>query len=235
MCQPAGEDLYDQSDLASTTLAGVCSSDRQHYTGQTQNYVMFWNIRGGVMMDRHIYFLMAFSALALQPALADTRDDVMAGFQRCRTMPDDRTWLDCTYGAQQLMRAKLGLAPAPEFQQRLVPPQSLAPLPPMSANTAARQAAPSPLRRSRPGFFQILTGTAAPVAISILKAVQYDSQGAFTATLQNGQVWHQVNTETGMKAKLNTGSRTTVKPGALGSYDLKTDDSPHVYKVELKK
>jgi hypothetical protein len=187
------------------------------------------------MMGRHFYLATAIFALSLQPALADTRDDVMAGFQRCRTMPDDRTWLDCTYGAQQPMRAKLGLTAAPEFQQRLVPSQSLAPMPPMSANSAPGQAPPAALRRSKPGFLQILTGAAAPVAISILEAIQYDSQGAFTVTLQNGQVWHQVNVETGMNAKLKTGSRTTIKPGALGSYDLKTDDSPHVYKVQMKK
>jgi hypothetical protein len=186
-------------------------------------------------MARQFYLATAIFALSFQPALANTRDDVMAGFQRCRTVQEDRAWLDCTYGAQQPMRAKLGLTPAPEFQQRLVPSQSLAPMPPMSMNMEPRQAPASALRRSKPGFLQILTGTATPVAISILENIQYDSQGAFIVTLQNGQVWHQVNAETGRKVQLKMGSRTTVKPGALGSYDLKTDDSAHVYKVELKK
>jgi len=57
-----------------------------------------------------------------QSALADTRDEVWAAMQRCQVIQDDRAWLDCTYGAKQPMRAKLGLPPAPEYQQRLVPP-----------------------------------------------------------------------------------------------------------------
>ena len=59
--------------------------------------------------------------LAAAGARADTRDDVLSGIERCGVIHDDRTWLDCLYGAEQPMRAHLGLPPAPEFQQRLVP------------------------------------------------------------------------------------------------------------------
>ena len=80
---------------------------------------------------------------------------------------------------------------------------------------------------------QILTGTAPPVAVSILASVQYDSEGAFVVTLQNGQVWHQVNA-LGAKARLKVGERITITPGALGSYNLKPGDGAHAYKVELR-
>src|SRR5260221_4702083 len=63
--------------------------------------------------------------MAAPKARADTRDDVVAGVQRCGVIHDNRVWLDCVYGAQQPMRAELGLPPAPEFQQRLVPPVQL--------------------------------------------------------------------------------------------------------------
>lgn len=80
---------------------------------------------------------------------------------------------------------------------------------------------------------QILTGSAPPVAVSALASVQYDSQGAFVATLQNGQVWRQVNA-LGEKARLKVGARITITPGAMGTYNLKAADASHTYKVELK-
>lgn len=52
-------------------------------------------------------------------AQARPRDDVMAGAYRCGAIADDRQWLDCFYGAAQLVRAQLGLPPAPKAQQRL--------------------------------------------------------------------------------------------------------------------
>ena len=54
-------------------------------------------------------------------ALADARQDVLSATQRCAAIADDRTWLDCYYGAAQPMRAQLGLPAAPASQVRLVP------------------------------------------------------------------------------------------------------------------
>src|SRR4051812_22490385 len=141
----------------------------------------------GIIMKHHIYVAAIGCAVLTGPALADTRDDVLAAMQRCSVMQDDRTWLECTYGAQQLMRAKLGLQPAPDYQQRLVPPApgvrvplASAP-PPLVATPSARAAvasAPPPTRR-RGSFMQILGGTAPPVAVSPLAAVNYDARAAF--------------------------------------------------------
>ena len=80
------------------------------------------------------FYLAAASVLLAQPALAGAREDVLAAMQRCSVMQDDRTWLECTYGAQQIMRAKLGLTPAPDYQQRLVPPRLAARIRRASAN-----------------------------------------------------------------------------------------------------
>src|SRR5450432_987884 len=175
-------------------------------------------------------FLCAAMGLALlaQPVLADTRDDVWALMQRCQVIQDDRAWLDCTYGAKQPMRAKLGLPPAPDYQQRLVS------APPPSADVPSKNTPPAPLPRRKASFFQILTGSAPPVAVSTLASIQIDKQGAFVVTLQNGQVWRQVDAEPGEKVRMRIGAKVTVKPGALGSYNLQTDDSPHVYKVERR-
>jgi hypothetical protein len=181
------------------------------------------------MMVRHFLFAAIGFALMSQSALADTRDDVWSAMQRCQVIQDDRAWLECTYGAKQPMRAKLGLPPAPEYQQRLVPPLATS----SSLDASPRNAPPSVQPHRKGSFLQILGGSASPVTVSSVASVQYDNQGAFILTLQNGQVWRQVNAD-GAKARLKIGARVTVTPGALWSYNLKTDDSPHIYKVERK-
>ena len=182
-------------------------------------------------MKKYICLAVLAAALFSSPALAGVREDVLAAMQRCAVIPDDRTWLDCTYGAQQLMRSKLGLAPAPEFQQRLVPPATaMAPPPPVVVGTAPRAAPPPPRHSS--GVMGLFSSDSRSV-VSVLVAVRYDNQGGFIATLENGQVWHQVNVQTGdARARLTLGSKITVVPGSMWSYDLKVGNSPHAYKVD---
>jgi hypothetical protein len=179
-------------------------------------------------MKNYIYLAIVGVALFSAAAVADSREDVYAAMQRCAAVPDDRVWLDCIYGSQQAMRAKLGLPPAPDYQQRLVPPV-------MSSSRQA-QAVPAPIpprpvRRSRGGLGSLF-GDSRAIAASVLVGVRYDSEGAFIATLQNGQVWHQVNVQPGYpKARLTLGSKITIVPGSVWSYDLKIEGSPQAYKV----
>jgi hypothetical protein len=199
------------------------------------------------------FYLAAACLILTQPAWAGAREDARAAEQRCSAFQDDRTWLECSYGALQVMRAKLGLQPAPEYQQRLVPPapqgyvpapQAYAPTPasgpaltsapsPMPATAAGPRTAtatPAPTHR-RGSFMQILGGTAPPVAVSALAAVRYDNQGAFIVTLENGQVWRQTDTETTTKPHFRVGEKITILPGALWSYNLKSESNTHTYKV----
>jgi hypothetical protein len=189
-------------------------------------------------MNRYSWFAVTALAFLASPAFADIRDDVLSGMQRCQAIADDRTWLDCTYGAQQPMRAKLGLPPAPDFQLRLVPPAAGPQqhfVPPTAAPAAVSTGSPgnpAPLPRRKASFFQILTGTAQPLAISPLASISYDAHGAFLVTLQNGQVWHQVDPDFTAKPRLKIGAKATVTPGAMGSYNFKTDQESRMYKVE---
>ena len=89
-------------------------------------------------MRRILFVALGLAALTL-PALAAPRDDVLFGISRCGGIADDRTWLDCVYGAAQPMRSKLGLPPAPASQQALVPP----PIPGQAAPQAQAMAAPA--------------------------------------------------------------------------------------------
>lgn len=82
------------------------------------------------MSPRRFSLVLILSALSAAPAAAASnpaRDDVMANIQRCASITDNRTWLNCFYGAAQPMRAELGLPPAPESQVSLVKNTPLAP------------------------------------------------------------------------------------------------------------
>ena len=171
-----------------------------------------------------------FIAAAPQ-ALADTRDDVISGIERCGVIHDDRVWLDCVYGANQPMRAKLGLQPAPEAQQRLVPPAQLSTAAP-AARTASKQAP-----QKKAGFFETLVGDAPPVAVSRMASYRYDKNGAFIVSLENGQEWRQAGVEGGTVSwsKAPATYTVTVTQGAFGSYSLRTSDAPRSFKVERVK
>jgi hypothetical protein len=136
--------------------------------------------------------LPVFPAL-VSPALAAPRDDVKAGAARCDGIADDRTWLDCYYGAAQPMRAKLGLPPAPGSQQALVPlPVPGAPAPVLAPFqiTPAESSGP-------PGLFARLTAHTVVKAEppTRMKSYTFDKAGYFNVTLANGEVWQQDTTD----------------------------------------
>jgi hypothetical protein len=172
-------------------------------------------------------------AAATSQAHADTREDIVAAIQRCGVMNDNRVWLDCVYGAIQPMRAQLGLQPAPEFQQRLVPPpQMLPPAQLASAAPPARAVARPPARKNH-GFFDNFLN-APPVSVSKMASYRYEKSGAFVVTLENGQQWRQAAVEGGTVSwdKAPAKYSVTITQGAFGSYSLRTSDSPNTYKVE---
>jgi hypothetical protein len=182
-------------------------------------------------------------SVAGAPARAETRDDVLSGIQRCGVIHDDRTWLECLYGADQPMRAKLGLPPAPEFQQRLVPPlqpgvavqPAIAMQPDIAAPEPRSVARPAPRKKS--GFFRTLMGDVPPVATSRMASYRYEPSGAFVVTLQNGQEWRQTDVGGGTVSWIKPPAKylVTITPGVFGSFTLHTDDGPSIYKVELVK
>ncbi len=181
-------------------------------------------------------FLLVGACLLAPAAMADTRDDVLSGIGRCGPIRDDRTWLDCVYGAQQPMRAKLNLPPAPDSQQRLVPPAASVPpatprydVPPQGSHTTAPAAVPR-----HPGFFATMLGTAPPAAVSHMTDYRFDKTGAFIVTLENGQIWRQTDPGAGQVNwnKSPGAYEVTIIAEAFGSYSLKVNDTPRLYKIE---
>jgi hypothetical protein len=181
--------------------------------------------------------LLACACLAASGARADARSDVLTGIQRCGVIHDDRVWLDCVYGANQPMRNQLGLSPAPEFQQRLVPATGII-APPLQIDSTNQPASRSaPRNNKKPGFWSNLIGAAPPEAVSRMASYRYDQGGAFIVTLENGQEWRQANRELGKITWLKKPSAymVTISYGAFDSYSLRTSDSPQSYKVERLK
>jgi hypothetical protein len=172
------------------------------------------------------------------PALAGPRDDVLYGISRCGGIADDRTWLDCVYGAAQPMRAQLGLPPAPASQLRLVPPAMpgmavAAPAP--RAPAAQAMAAPPPPPAERPGFFtRMLTPTHEnPEPPTRMTAYKFDAAGHFSVTLANGETWEQDIGDDHM-ARWNKPAQTytvTIEPSSSNYHYLKVGTEKYmVYK-----
>jgi len=179
------------------------------------------------------------------PAVAGARDDVLTGVSRCATIVDDRTWLDCFYGAAQPLRARLGLTPAPESQIRLSMPvsgtptrpatQAYVPSPPFQPTPEEQFGADSVSKQQPSGTATPARAVDTPSRIEArMVSYSFDSSGRFTATLSNGQVWYQ-NRADGPKAnwKKPAGSYViTIRRGLLGDYNFTTDDGNGAYKVD---
>jgi hypothetical protein len=123
---------------------------------------------------RKIILLGALLAASAPCAWAGPREDMMAGISRCAAIADDRTFLNCVYGAAQPMRARLGLPPAPDAQQRLVP-QAMAASAPQSPPRSAPPRASLPQNAIR----------------ERLETFTFDRRGLFIIMLGNGEQWRQ--------------------------------------------
>jgi hypothetical protein len=158
--------------------------------------------------------IIVLPALASQ-VLAGPREDMMAGAARCAGIADDRTFLDCYYGAAQPLRARLGLPPAPSSQQMLVPPAGpTAALPATPLYRApVSNAAPAP----RQGFWsRLLTHTEEKAeAPTHMVSYKFQEGGFFTVTLANGEVLKQAVGDTNLARWRNRPESyaVTIMPG----------------------
>jgi hypothetical protein len=150
-------------------------------------------------------------------AKAGPREDSRAGITRCDQLSEDRAWLDCVYGAVQPMRTRLGLVPAPDFQQRLVPGAAPAtrvvPPRPVAALPAA------PVRRGNENWVH-------------LTAYAFDRHGMFTVTLPDGTVWQQQEDDVNYAHWKDPASRYIVSVGegvsGHGTLELSNDGNEYL-------
>jgi hypothetical protein len=148
------------------------------------------------MQLRNILLMVPLAVIAVPAcapsALAGPREDVQAGSARCAGIADDRSWLDCYYGAAQPMRGKLGLPPAPASQQMLVPAAG--------PNTPQPAIAPYRTAPAKPGFFERLyTHTEVKAeAPTRMSSYRFENGGFFVVVLANGETWKQVIGDTAL-------------------------------------
>jgi len=167
---------------------------------------------------RPVFVISGLMALAALPALAEpTRDEVMAGAERCDGIADNRVWLDCFYGSAQPMRSMLNLPPADPAQVRLVPPRGAEP---------RRVASARPQPERSVGFWADVIGSTKPEASNMaMTKYDFDRSGAVTVTLADGQMWRQLESDL-VRARWNKPAgtyRVTVASGLGDTFDLKVN------------
>ena len=191
--------------------------------------------------------------LGILPAAADSRDLVQERIARCHELTDTRQYLECLYGAVQPLRSELGLPPAPQAA-------SFAPL--FAAPQIARAAPPpsQPQAQEKPGFWTSMFSEAVGIKTVMVPPEQFGLRnarpgpgrnvdritarmtnysldrktGAFTVTLENGQVWRHGRSEEPLPVWTKPASAyvATISYGAGNTFNLSVEGERRPYKVE---
>jgi len=176
------------------------------------------------VMVRRLFLSGAIVSLGLIGAAhATPRDDMLAGISRCTVFDDEKTFLDCVYGAAQPVRAELGLPPAPQSQTRLVPSAS--------GSAIMQQARPGAAPAQRDWLMSGLLGSGKVEAQSPMASYSFDRNGHFTVTLRNGEVWKQLEGRLAAWRRPASKYMVTVRSGALGSSNLEVEGESGLFKV----
>ena len=195
----------------------------------------------------------AFAAILIIPSAAGAgpRDELVDGMAKCGAVADNAARLACYDALNPTVKAAQ-LEPAP--------PAAAPPAPPAEpADTRAwydpgRIFGVAPGQQTKPEQFggealnapPLPPGTPAtpqntpPPALDSITAVvtdyAFDPYDKFIVFLDNGQVWKQLESDTGVKARFVKGGKNTVviSRGFIGSYNISINDGPS-YKVRRVK
>lgn len=162
------------------------------------------------------------------------RDEVMARAAACMRVAAERAWLDCYYEAALPMRSQLGLA-VPQTVARPTP----APVPaPVLASLPApppRPSGPPPMPRNT-GLFNGMFNDIKPILRNVpMQSYSFDTNGAFTVTLTDGEVWVQSEEDAVYhRARWRQPASellVTVAPNAMHTFNLTVSGESRFYKV----
>lgn len=168
------------------------------------------------------------------PQAIEIRNTVLAAAFNCRSVEDERQWLNCYYAAAQPMRAELGLPPAPQSNSTSHPRETAS-----SVSTAISNSMPSVGEGvgSAAGVgndFGLIgdSGRLSSVT-SRMASYEFDKEGIFTVTLSNGQIWGQIPGDTTNSHWKGPAQKYQVhiSRGFLGSFNLQVRNLPGLYKV----
>jgi len=152
------------------------------------------------------------------PKDLSARDTVISSAARCGSVAAERSWLDCYYAAANPVRVLLGLAAVPGAAS--VPVSMPAP-------------SPAPVARSDEGFFDGMFDKRDVQSIAHMASYRFDRNGLFTVTLDNGEVWRQLDGDNHVAhwSKPAHGYIVTVAKGAFKSFNLSVKGNLAAYKV----
>lgn len=173
--------------------------------------------------------VLAMLALSAAPAVAE---DLSATISTCAGVGDDRARLACYDGLAA--RAKAAAQPTaarpaapPSIQPAPAPVAAVAP--PPSAATKVDAFGAETIRKPD-------TPEARAQEVDEIKAkvatVNFSPSNRFTVTLDNGQVWRQIEADTSQaRFHKGAGDKVEISRGMLGSYNLVIEGVNMLYKV----
>lgn len=148
------------------------------------------------------------------PKDLDARDAVIASAARCGSVAGERPWLDCYYASANPVRVLLGLSAVPGGP-------ALAPKPPV------------PVVQKDEGFFDGMFDNREVQSTGWLASYRFGRNGVFTVTLENGEVWQQLDGDNHVArwSKPAHDYVATITKGAFKSFNLSVKGNPAAYKV----
>ena len=157
--------------------------------------------------------------IAVSPARASMRDDLVEALSKCVDLTDDHARLAC-------------------YDQLSGQVKSVAAAPPAAPMTAQ---APVPPPGEEKSWYDVSAifgpGSSTPAAPDEgwqgVADFDVSMSGGFVVTLDNGQVWHEVDRDYAIP-RFKRGAKNTVmiSRALLGGYDLQLKGDPTLYKVK---
>jgi hypothetical protein len=196
-------------------------------------------------MNRMIFAAACSAAISFQigTAAASPRDDVLSGMQKCAGVADDKSRLACYDALVRPAQEAMARPPAPGEASQ--PPTkeeqkswfgfdvgglfNASPEEQKTPQQFGAENLPSTRQKVEQAEQEVDSITAGVTEYA------FTPFGKFIVFLDNGQIWRQLQGDTGDKPMFHKNpkdNKVTIERGLIGSYNLMVNDSTRSYKVE---
>jgi hypothetical protein len=205
-------------------------------------------------MTRFAFAAVLLAAAMVSPAAADPRQDLIDGVAKCATIGDGTARLACYDALNPALKAAQSQPPAAPAAGTpptvAANPPTFDPYRPLGVPATEQikpeqfggeNLAPPPPPPPPPGHVAEAPAPAEPQTLdSITVGVtdySYNPYDKFIVILENGQIWQQIESDSGGKARFMKGEKNTVtiSRGFMGSYNFQINDASTTYKVKRLK
>lgn len=198
-------------------------------------------------MNFRFNVLLVAAIFSCGPALAGPKEDVLHDFSLCADIGNDASRLACFDSLTQRVKALVprpAVAPAPNVASAPPPAPSRKEQESGFGHDMGSQAATMPSQQTTPEQFGSdrlppppQESANAPAELDKITAgvsdVAFTPFGKFIVFLDNGQIWRQLEGDSGHAhfRKNPKSNKVTISRGLLGSYNLTVNDSNALFKV----